>query len=143
MTDEGSDTLSENISVKQYREGHGRTILGVRDIPVIDKKVAHFLIIMLAFIASRAEWHCLDQGTATQHIQYPPCRLIGIQGVPGKGLALGHATDCPFTGFGVIVEVEQRDIAEVKVCEIGQYIICQPYALKVHVAGIRRDLRYG
>lgn len=88
---------------------------------MVSEELAFIRVVVRAFVASRAQWHRLDQVTATQDIQDLPGRFVGVRIVPGKDLAPGRI----IVDIRAIVKIEQGDVAELEVSELGQGLIGQ------------------
>lgn len=100
---------------------------------MVIEELASTRVVVRAFVASRAQRHRLNQFTITQDIQGLPGRLVGVRIIPGMGLAPGRI----ILGFRFIVKVEQGDVAELEVSELGQRLIGQLDRVEALVAVAR------
>ena len=95
---------------------------------------------MLAIIAGRTQGHRLDQRATAENVQDLPGDAAGIEGIARQRPALLRTTDGSLLRVGVVVKVEQRDIAQFEVREIGEYILSQLDAFKARVGITRRNI---
>jgi hypothetical protein len=119
-----------------------RDLLGIRVIPVVDEKGTLVLVVILAFVTSRAKGHSLDQRTASKQIKDFPDGLARVKKVARHGLAISGVV-IPLLCVRVIIEVEERDVAQSEVSQVGENIIRQLEALDPPVLGVRHGLDSG
>lgn len=99
---------------------------------------------MLALVASSTKGNSLDQGTSAEDVEDLPDELARVQEVARQALALGLEVERALLG-GVIVKVKERNVAEVKIRQVGQSIVGQLKVLKAGEQGARvgRDVLSG
>lgn len=96
---------------------------------------------MLALVAGRTERHGLDQGAASENVKDLPERIAWPSSIAGQDLALGLIESSLLGAVDLIVEVEERNIAQLQVSEIGQGSLGELLALETLVARYRLNSR--
>jgi hypothetical protein len=114
-----------------------RYSLSIRAVPVVQQIGTLGGIIMLALVAGRTERHSLDQGTAGENVKDLPERIAGPSSIAGQDLALGLIESSLLGAVDLIIEVEERDIAQLQVSEVGQGSLGELLALEALVARYR------
>lgn len=95
---------------------------------------------MLAIVAGRAQRHRLDQRATAENVKDLPDDAAGVKGIARQRPALLRTTNGSLLRGGVVVKVEQRDVAQLEVREIGENILSQLDAFKARVGITRRNI---
>lgn len=94
--------------------------------PVGEKEGTLLLVVMLSFVAGRAKGNCADEGTSAEEIKDLPDEFVGVKLVTREDLALGVDSSRSLLGTFGISKVEEIDVTEIEVREVGEHGIGQP-----------------
>ena len=98
-------------------------LLGGRVGPVIQKKIALGLIVMLSLVASRTKGNSANQCASREKIKDLPDELSREELVTWEGLALGSISSRP---LGLCAfKVKSVDVAQLQISEVGKHRISQ------------------